>query len=517
MTSILYWRCQFWGWFGMMVWNFSMAIFFGTVSWWVLWVSLIMVGGGILLTHAGRWIVARRGWKELTPGPLAPRVLLTSVAMGTILGLATLPIHCRAAETEMASGEVTGVQLAVLVSVSYSFVFLGWFLIYFCYHYFQRGREAAAAEWRLRAAMRDNELRTLRAQLNPHFLFNSLNSLRGLIPESPARAQEAVTALAGLLRHTLRLSSRPTITLGEELAAAEHYLALETIRFEERLGCDLDVDPELLDQAVPPMLLHNLVENAVKHGIAHRREGGRIGIQVHREEGDTVRLRVTNPGTLGGTSPSGHAGPRSRLDPSSHLDFDPSSHSDARDHADFRDRLDDFTEALRDFDREVRDQVGFRGGLDPSGRSGARGPSGISNQTVPSGHSGARGPSGISNHTDPSGHSGARERPSFHRHSASPGHAAPPISDGAGLGLRNVREQLHLLHGDEASFRIYESGPDEVAAEVTLPRKVVRPADDRTFHPAGDGSAGFPGDERTPAAHPPEKGTRYSTTRPSTR
>jgi LytS/YehU family sensor histidine kinase len=112
-------------------------------------------------------------------------------------------------------------------------------------------------------AARDTELRALRAQLDPHFLFNSLNSLRGLITEDPARAQEAVTGLAGLLRHTLQRGRARTATLESEIEATQHYLELEALRFESRLRYEIDVDPSALDDAVPPMLVQTLVENAI--------------------------------------------------------------------------------------------------------------------------------------------------------------------------------------------------------------------------------------------------------------
>ena len=286
----------------MVLWTGAASLIFGTFHWLGIGAAILTSGLGLLLTHYFRRVMQRGGWKELPPARLAPRVLAAAAGIGIVLGLLSAPFFFPLIPEEVR-------RLHVLISnvVSCSFLVLGWFLIYFCYHFFHRSREAAAKEWQLRAAMRDSELRTLRTQLNPHFLFNSLNSLRGLIPECPERAQEAVTALAGLLRHTLRLSASPTVPLGQELEAARHYLALEQIRFEERLNYRIEVEDGLLAQPVPPMLLQNLLENALKHGIAQRPRGGWVTIEA-RGSGGMMQLRVTNPGTISAASDHGGLG-----------------------------------------------------------------------------------------------------------------------------------------------------------------------------------------------------------------
>jgi sensor histidine kinase YesM len=149
---------------------------------------------------------------------------------------------------------------------------------------------------RLVSSQQEAELRALKSQVNPHFIFNSLNSLRSLIEEEPARARLAVTQLANLLRYSLQSSQRETVPLEEEIRVANDYLALEQVRYEGRLRLRIDVSPETLTLPVPPMLLQTLVENAVKYGIAQRREGGEIAI-IARCDGNVLRLQVTNPGT----------------------------------------------------------------------------------------------------------------------------------------------------------------------------------------------------------------------------
>src|SRR5690606_9276799 len=126
-------------------------------------------------------------------------------------------------------------------------------------------RAAEVERWRLQAAVKDAELAALRAQVNPHFLFNSLNSIRALIVEDPARAQQVVTQLAALLRYTLQAGATSTVPLEAELHAVRTYLALESIRLEERLRYTIDVDDAVRQAPVPPMLVQTLVENGIKH------------------------------------------------------------------------------------------------------------------------------------------------------------------------------------------------------------------------------------------------------------
>jgi LytS/YehU family sensor histidine kinase len=190
-----------------------------------------------------------------------------------------------------------GPMLAVFTS--HVAIVLGWCLIYIGYHYLEGVRRAEAEKWRVQVAARETELRALRSQLNPHFLFNSLNSLRALITEDPSRAQEAITGLAGLLRHTLQLSGKGTTTLDRELEATQHYLELEALRFESRLRYEIDVDETGREHPVPPMLLQTLVENAIKHGISRSPEGGAVRIEARRTA-DDLRIRVTNTGRLDG-------------------------------------------------------------------------------------------------------------------------------------------------------------------------------------------------------------------------
>ena len=157
--------------------------------------------------------------------------------------------------------------------------------------------ESTAAERRaleLEIAERDAELRALRAKIDPHFLFNSLNSIAGFLSVDPAKARVMCQLLADFLRETVRLSAAGRIPIAQEVALAEHYLRVEEMRFGSRLRVRTEVDPSAAEVSVPPLLLQPLVENAVRHGIATRLDGGTIDIRVDRA-GPLVRLAVSNP------------------------------------------------------------------------------------------------------------------------------------------------------------------------------------------------------------------------------
>ena len=141
---------------------------------------------------------------------------------------------------------------------------------------------------------REAELKALRSQLNPHFLFNSLNSINALIGADPEGARRMCEGLGDFLRRTLQLGARESVTLADELALVDRYLAIEQVRFGERLRVERLIAPEALACELPPLLLQPLVENAIKHGIADRIEGGTVRISAG-VEGDRLRIALENP------------------------------------------------------------------------------------------------------------------------------------------------------------------------------------------------------------------------------
>jgi len=158
----------------------------------------------------------------------------------------------------------------------------------------ESAREAEVRELGARMLAREAELRALRAQVDPHFLFNCLNSIATLAAEDPGGARRMCLQLAGFLRHSLALGQQDRIALGEELTLAGEYLAIEAIRFGPRLKFVESVEDGCRDCPVPPLLLQPVVENAVRHGIAQILEGGTIKIDARRDPGG-VTVTVDNP------------------------------------------------------------------------------------------------------------------------------------------------------------------------------------------------------------------------------
>jgi sensor histidine kinase YesM len=192
--------------------------------------------------------------------------------------------------------------LPILTGAFVIFVyFLIWNLIYFMYHYVTKSQKQQLDTLKLESLVRGLELQTIKAHINPHFIFNALNSIRALIDENPERARDAVTHLAKILRNSMTRERDETVRFKQELDIVKDYLALENMRFEDRLQVEYDVDEETLNQLVPPMMLQTLVENAIKHGISRQMKGGVVRI-ISDLNNDYHLLSVQNTGYLNGTT-----------------------------------------------------------------------------------------------------------------------------------------------------------------------------------------------------------------------
>jgi two-component system, LytTR family, sensor kinase len=193
----------------------------------------------------------------------------------------------------------------VIVSVSHAFAY---------YRQFQeRALRASELEKRLAQA----KLQALQMQLNPHFLFNTLNAIASLMHMDVKAADRMITRLADLLRYALESTDAHEVPLRQELAFLERYLDIEKTRFGPRLDVRVDVEPETLDVLVPNLLLQPLVENAIRHGIEKRTKAGRIELQaMRRDDHIQIRLRDNGPGLVAeasGRRGIGVANTRARL------------------------------------------------------------------------------------------------------------------------------------------------------------------------------------------------------------
>jgi two-component system, LytTR family, sensor histidine kinase AlgZ len=159
---------------------------------------------------------------------------------------------------------------------------------------FDASKDVERANVELSLLAREAELRALRAQIDPHFIFNSLHSISSLTSSDPAAARRMCLLLADFLRETLRLGGNDQIPLSEELALADRFLAIEQVRLGQRLTVARETDPGAAACLVPPLLLQPLVENAVNHGVAQLVDGGTIRMAAARS-GSTLTITLENP------------------------------------------------------------------------------------------------------------------------------------------------------------------------------------------------------------------------------
>ena len=229
----------------------------------------------------------------------ASNVLVAHVVAGALGGVIFVGMGgawARAVDRLSGTGDVAALysdqQLLLLIVGALLF----WLAAVF--HYlliaFEISREAETRALELSLLAREAELKALRAQIDPHFIFNSLHSISALTASDPAAARRMCLLLADFLRDTLRLGSSMRIPLADEFALADQFLAIEQIRLGSRLHVSRDTDPQAVTCLVPPLILQPLVENAVVHGVAQMVEGGTIRMQANRD-GAMLTITLENP------------------------------------------------------------------------------------------------------------------------------------------------------------------------------------------------------------------------------
>ncbi|MEM1203517.1 MAG: histidine kinase [Acidobacteriota bacterium] len=261
----------------------------------LLWTLLLPLFGVHAFSCLASWYLCR----SQPLGSTVPGRLLVAqgssalLASGLLLGLGFW--WARLLETfGLAAAGAMGASAALLL-VFALFLYSLAVSLHYLFLALEASRAATSRAYELRLAAREAELRALRAQIDPHFLFNSLNSISALVTADPDGARAMCERLAGFLRQTLHLGDRKTIPLAQEVALAEAYLAVEGQRFGDRLAARIEVSPECEGLPVPPLVLQPLVENAVRHGIAHLLDGGEVTLRGEVSPGGWLHLVVDNP------------------------------------------------------------------------------------------------------------------------------------------------------------------------------------------------------------------------------
>lgn len=289
----IYWICQIGGWSALMFYELLYYAFEDELTLKMFFIAIANILVCILLTHFYRLIVKEQNWVSLPLYRLVPRVIFSGFLLGFIMTLMNYPIDIQTLK------EIFHSQLFIFFGhlLSWSKSMFMWVLSYTIYHYVENMRATEIEKILLKTSVKETEAKILRSQLNPHFVFNALNSIRALISENPAKAQQGITQLSNILRNSLLADRRKTVELREELKTVEDYLSLEKVRYEDRLTTDFHIDPKTLYLQVPPMMLQTLVENAIKHGVQKAVNGGFVQVTTFLEN-DHVHIHIRNTGTL---------------------------------------------------------------------------------------------------------------------------------------------------------------------------------------------------------------------------
>lgn len=289
----IYWTCQIGGW----TFFTALNLFFFKLSYstnvkdilnYLIWLPV-----GISITHCFRYLILKFNVLKYNIIAQIPIILIAgffeaflffflTVYIAKLFGLIAYDIDLVSAFSKI---------------FSLAFIFIFWSLIYFGFHFFDNYKQTEIQNLKLEASSKEIELNKLKSQLNPHFMFNSMNSIRALVDENPQKAKIAVTQLSNILRNTLMMHKNKFISLEDELALVKDYLELEHIRFEERLSYKFDIDQATLSVNIPPMMIQTLVENGIKHGISKYAEGGEIIIKSFKNNSDT-KIEILNTGQL---------------------------------------------------------------------------------------------------------------------------------------------------------------------------------------------------------------------------
>ncbi len=303
-TTVLstYWKIQFTGWIiASLYWGLS-AFLSGNFIWEMGIVDLMLdVSIGIVLTHIYRNFALKNGWNKLNLKMLLPRILFSILLLSllyTVLIIGKLYlVRLLIFKNEMGSFLLFFKSVQLQVFITGTRLMSIWVLAYHLYHYSRLELETVKENARLSIIIKEAQLNSLSAQLNPHFFFNSLNNIKFLVIENPDAARRAIDLLSELLRNSLNTNIAKLISLDDEINLVRDYLELEKIRFEERLQIKIDTSVNISQHLMLPFSIQSLVENAIKHGIEKRKIGGFITVKIETKN-DFIKITVQNSGKL---------------------------------------------------------------------------------------------------------------------------------------------------------------------------------------------------------------------------
>ncbi len=290
----LYWICQLGGWLIFVLFQCLFAQLNNTLTISVAISQIIQFTFGVIISHLYRGLIIQFGWLRLNTLLQIPLVIISCLLLAILhdygqFGLESL--------INIAGNRHFNNVIIASGVLNLAFVYFLWSLIYFLFHFIQNYKKAEIENFKWQASINEIELNKLKSQLNPHFMFNAMNSIRALVDENPLKSKEAITQLSNLLRNTLQMGKNKVITFNEEMKIVNDYLALESVRYEERLKIKMQIQKGSSDFEVPPLMIQTLVENGIKHGISKLTEGGMIEITT-RVEKDKLIIIIRNSGQI---------------------------------------------------------------------------------------------------------------------------------------------------------------------------------------------------------------------------
>jgi len=307
----VYWLLQVGGWLTYAIINMVFARMSNQLN--IIYFSYIILLSAwfLISTHVFRVFLKKFNWLTAK----VKHIVVIALVSIILLSLVNFVIHIAiwvilgALDYEQ---DLDPIRVRIYILTAFVFYLL-WTLLYFIIHYVERRN--ATLKWE--ALKNEIELNNLKTQLNPHFIFNALNSIRALVDEEPGKSKDAITQLSNILRGSLMTNKSKLISFSQELNAVQDYLNLESIRYEERLSTDFDIDPKSGNFSVPPMMIQTLVENGIKHGISKLKEGGKISIKTEVKK-SKLNIQIRNngqlfQGKLNGTGGVGLENTRKRL------------------------------------------------------------------------------------------------------------------------------------------------------------------------------------------------------------
>ncbi len=293
----LYWLLQMMGWGGFVaILLFSMFTFVPKpLPFQPIALQFVIGASGLLVTHLYRLVAIRYRWSHLPLGRLILHILggsfLASVVVQILVHGAMLTFLDWNSYSPIRWNEFPYYVLNIFI------IILGWSIFYFLYQYWERIRQSRIDKANYERALKEAELVALKAQINPHFLFNALNNIKSLVRIDPEKSRDSISNLSEMLRYSIQHSERALVKVEEELEMAENYLLLEKIQYEERLSFEMQISEQTRQALVPPMTIQLMLENAIKHGISQIEDGGSINLNISADR-QHLMIELINTGKI---------------------------------------------------------------------------------------------------------------------------------------------------------------------------------------------------------------------------